>query len=410
MLMQHSDMPFPDECALFPSHEDIFEYTKRYASDVEHLIHYRTQVLNIRHHSRRIKGTGVDDKESKPVWSVTTRCLQPDQGMPNGSDASHSRDESSTEYDAVLIASGHYTVPFIPDYDGLREWSERNSGAVSHSKYFKVPEDYADKKVVVVGFGPSGVDISAQIAKYCKKPLLVSTRSPPMIPISAVGEAESLPGIESFVLSRSIRLTDGTIVHDIDHVLFCTGYLYSYPFLPPSPCAPVSEDYPLLPSRGNRVHNLYQHIFHTPDPTLAFMAIPWNIVPFPVSEAQAAVIARTWSGRLTVPSVSDMMKWEKDREAEKGAGKIFHKLPVKPHLEDADYINMLWSWVAEAQTQRSSDGTSIIGKEPPFWDERTRWMRENVSSIRMKFGKMRDSGKVPKTLEDVGFVWDDQRH
>lgn len=34
MLMQFSDLAFPDESQLFPTHDDILEYLERYADDV----------------------------------------------------------------------------------------------------------------------------------------------------------------------------------------------------------------------------------------------------------------------------------------------------------------------------------------------------------------------------------------
>lgn len=51
----------------------------------------------------------------------------------------------SEEFDAVVVASGHYTVPFIPHHDGLKEWAERYPGTVEHSKSFRGPAKYAGK-------------------------------------------------------------------------------------------------------------------------------------------------------------------------------------------------------------------------------------------------------------------------
>jgi len=65
-------------------------------------------------------------------WSVTTSDLP-------------SLEENIREYDAVIVASGHYTVPFIPDITGIREWDKQNPGCISHSKFFRRPEDFKDK-------------------------------------------------------------------------------------------------------------------------------------------------------------------------------------------------------------------------------------------------------------------------
>ena len=51
----------------------------------------------------------------------------------------------SEEFDAVAVASGHFTVPFIPHHDGLKEWADRYPGTVEHSKSFRGPQKYAGK-------------------------------------------------------------------------------------------------------------------------------------------------------------------------------------------------------------------------------------------------------------------------
>lgn len=49
------------------------------------------------------------------------------------------------EFDAVLVASGHYTVPSIPMIPGLAEFAKSYPGAVEHSKGFRGPEKYRGK-------------------------------------------------------------------------------------------------------------------------------------------------------------------------------------------------------------------------------------------------------------------------
>jgi len=45
------------------------------------------------------------------------------------------------------------------------------------------------------------------------------------------------------------------------------------------------------------VHNLDAHqIFYLPDPTLAFLLLHAEAIPWPLSEMQARVIASYWSG------------------------------------------------------------------------------------------------------------------
>jgi len=68
------------------------------------------------------------------------------------------------KFDAVVIASGHYEVPYIPHHDGLKEFEAAYPGTVEHSKSWRGPNKYAGKNVVVVGASISGPDIAVSLA------------------------------------------------------------------------------------------------------------------------------------------------------------------------------------------------------------------------------------------------------
>jgi cation diffusion facilitator CzcD-associated flavoprotein CzcO len=77
----------------------------------------------------------------------------------------------SESFDAVLVAAGHYTVPFIPSTPGLAELSKNFPGSVEHSKSWRTPDKYRGKRVVVVGASISGTDISFNLAEIAETPL-----------------------------------------------------------------------------------------------------------------------------------------------------------------------------------------------------------------------------------------------
>ena len=54
------------------------------------------------------------------------------------------------EYDAVVVASGHYNDPFIPDIPGLVDFDKAYPGAISHSKFYRRPNDFKDKVRMLV--------------------------------------------------------------------------------------------------------------------------------------------------------------------------------------------------------------------------------------------------------------------
>lgn len=82
----------------------------------------------------------------------------------------------SEDFDAVVVANGHYTVPFLPDIPGLAEYNQAHPNIISHLKSFRDPQSYRDKTVVVIGASISGPDIASSIAGLVKPPLLSVVR------------------------------------------------------------------------------------------------------------------------------------------------------------------------------------------------------------------------------------------
>lgn len=48
-------------------------------------------------------------------------------------------------FDAIVVASGHYWVPYIPLIEGLEEFEKARPGSVLHSKHFRGREAFTDK-------------------------------------------------------------------------------------------------------------------------------------------------------------------------------------------------------------------------------------------------------------------------
>ncbi|KAH6686754.1 thiol-specific monooxygenase [Plectosphaerella plurivora] len=370
-LMNYSDLKFPEDSSLFPRHQVVKKYLDDYAEPLKPILSLSTQVLS----AKKIPVTG------RRVWEIKTRNLQ-------------TQEISEAHFDAVLVANGHYNDAFLPDIPGLNAFREAHPGSILHSKHYRNPDHYRDKKVIVVGNSASGVDISAQISTCAKLPVIVSEKT---TPDPSAGEqaspwAKFLPEMSEFVPEdRTVRFTNGHVERNIDAVVFCTGYLYTFPFFSDlSP--PVTDD-------GNCVLNLYQHLFYIDDRTLAFAGLPQRIVPFPFSEGQAAWVSRVWSGRLTLPSVAEMHAWEEDVVEKTGAGKSLHTLAFPNDLE---YINMMHdiSLRADKREGLENDG---VGKLPPFWDDDTRWVRQQMPLIKAASRQLGEKRHQVKTLEELGF-------
>lgn len=48
-------------------------------------------------------------------------------------------------FDTLVVASGHFYLPYIPDIPGLLEFDEQFPGRIQHSKHYRNVEDYAGK-------------------------------------------------------------------------------------------------------------------------------------------------------------------------------------------------------------------------------------------------------------------------
>lgn len=135
-------------------------------------------------------------------------------------------------------------------------------------------------------------------------------------------------------------------------------------------------------------------------PTLAFIEIPEMIVPFPLAECQAAVIARVWSGRFVLPSQAQMENWREDVISERGNGRKFHAL--MPPL-DLKYMQEMYSWSDSADGNISATGHGGKGKMPKHWDKGACWLRMNAAEMKKAFNARGDDRVDVCHYESLGF-------
>lgn len=400
-LMGFSDLAWKNDLQLFPKHEDVLQYLKEYAEDVLQipgLVECGVKVVSV-------ELVQTEKENSRGKWEVTTtKSFQQDD--------QEGEEESKTEiFDAVICASGHYDVPYIPSVPGIEAWNAQYPNRITHSKFYRLPENYTGKKVIVVGNSASGVDIGAQVAKYCKGRLIMSSRSESFLKVPDTTAATNAkeepryiekPEIVEYLLddekegNRSVKFSDGTIESHIDAIIYCTGYFYSYPFLEKKKKnkKKLPPLHPPVITTGERVENLFQHIFYRPQPTLSFVGLNQKVIPFPMAQAQAAVIARVLSGRLALPDESAMKEWEEETLQMNGSGRGFH---VFAFPKDAEHLNFLHDWAMSAQQQRE------VGKAPPVCGEKLYWIRERFPSIKKAFADCGEERHQVRFLEEIGY-------
>ncbi|KAH7858421.1 hypothetical protein Vadar_023681 [Vaccinium darrowii] len=201
-------------------------------------------------------------------------------------------------FDAVVVATGHYSKPRLPSIRGMEAWKRKQI----HSHVYRVPEPFRNEVVVVVGNSLSGQDISMELVDVAKDIYLSAKSTEVSEGLSKViSKHENLhlcPQIDSLQEDGKVVFVDGTWVI-ADTIIYCTGYSYTFPFLDTKGIVVVDDD---------RVGPLYEHTFPPSlAPSLSFIGIPRKLIGFPFFESQAKWIAQLLSGKRTLPSWDEMM-------------------------------------------------------------------------------------------------------
>uniref|UniRef100_M8AXH9 Flavin-containing monooxygenase n=1 Tax=Aegilops tauschii TaxID=37682 RepID=M8AXH9_AEGTA len=229
-------------------------------------------------------------------------------------------------------------------------------GKQMHSHSYRVPDPFRGQVVMVIGYQPSGMDISRDIAGVAKEVHVAMRSEPPyqMHTTTATGHANLW--LHSCTIERaeedgSLVFQDGSKIK-ADVVLHCTGYKYNFPFLGDSDdelAGAISVD-------DNRVGPLYKHVFppmlapplnkHVSPPMLAphvsFIGLPFRTIPFLVFQLQSKWVAGVLSGRLELPSQEAMMRdvdaFYSDMEARGCAKRRTHDLGQGNPFEYEDWV------------------------------------------------------------------------
>ncbi|KAG0417284.1 hypothetical protein HPB47_005729 [Ixodes persulcatus] len=129
-------------------HTKVLEYIKSYAD------HFGvTSKIRLRHEVLRV--TQAEDYDYAGRWDVVVKDL-------NGNV------ERQETFDAVLVASGHNGFPNVPTFKGL----EKFKGKIVHTHSLKVPDQFKDWRVAVVGIGNSGIDAAVDASRVAAEPKL----------------------------------------------------------------------------------------------------------------------------------------------------------------------------------------------------------------------------------------------
>lgn len=218
------------------------------------------------------------------------------------------------------------------------------------------------QNVLLVGGGVSAIDIAKELSVTANK-IYQSTRNGAFdLPETALpSNATRIGEIGEIELSTSqastehlplvAHLKDGDTLGGIDTIILCTGYQLAFPFLAElndhSLVATEADD-KVLVTDGTQVHNLHKDIFWIPDPTLAFVGIPFYTATFSLFEFQAIAVAAFLSGVAKLPSIDSLREEYTIRQKEKGYGRSFHSLKD----QEQPYVKELLGWVNAKRTEK----------------------------------------------------------
>jgi len=166
---EYIDFPMPDDYPDYPSGAELLAYFNSYVDHFELEKHIR---FNTKVH----KAIPIDNK-----WKIFF-------------------EDSSEDFDYLVVANGHHWSPRIPNFDG------NFSGELMHSHQFKNNEYFKDKSVLVVGGGNSACDIAVEVSRVAKKTSISMRRGYHFIPKFIMGMPSDAYYAKTLWIPQKVRL------------------------------------------------------------------------------------------------------------------------------------------------------------------------------------------------------------
>lgn len=259
----HFGAPIPS----FPPREVLYDYITGRAEkdDLRRFIQFNTAV-------RWIAEDGADGFE------VTVESLTD----------GHTRVE---QFDHVIVATGHYSIPNVPAYEGFTTFP----GRVLHSHDFRDANEFAGKDLLVMGSSYSAEDIALQCKKYGARTVTITYRNAPM----GFGWPEGIEEVPllSRMQGRTAHFSDGSS-RSVDAIILCTGYRHHFPF--------IEQGLRLKTANELYPPNLYRGVFWLDNPKMMYLGMQDQYYTFTFFDVEAFTARDAVLGRLQLPSREEM--------------------------------------------------------------------------------------------------------
>ena len=269
---EHFGKPIPS----FPPREVLADYIKG-----------RVEKAGVRDWCKfRHPARWVEYNESKENFTVVAHDLVNDKQV---------RDE----FDYVIVATGHFSTPNVPTFEGMDTFE----GRVLHAHDFREALEFKDLDVMIVGSSYSAEDIGSQCWKYGAKSITACYRTNPM-GFHWPDNWDTKPLLTK-VEGKTCHFKDGSS-KDIDAIILCTGYLHHFPFM--------QDDLRLKTTNRMWTPGLYQGVAFEDNPKVMYLGMQDQFYTFNMFDAQAWWARDVIMGKIDLPAKADMLahsaKWE----------------------------------------------------------------------------------------------------
>jgi len=133
-------LPIPKAYGRYPSRAQVVEYLEHYTARFDLKPIFNAPVHVVRREGRGWRAEAGENSRTAPI---------------------------------VVVATGWADYPYMPTWPGM----ETFGGSILHSSRYRNPAPFADKRVLVVGFGNSGGEIALDLAE-ARVDVTLSVRSP----------------------------------------------------------------------------------------------------------------------------------------------------------------------------------------------------------------------------------------
>ena len=279
----------------------------------------------------RVKKAGVRDLIR---FSTTIRFVKYDPATEKFTVTAHdlAKDHMYDEvFDHVIVASGHFSTPNVPEYPGFDIYG----GRVLHAHDFRDAVEFKGKDLLILGSSYSAEDIGSQCWKYGAKSITVAYRNAPM-GFNWPDNWKEVPKLLR-VDEDTAYFADGTS-KKVDAIILCTGYKHHFPFLP--------DDLRLKTANRLATADLYKGVVYVPNTKLFYLGMQDQWFTFNMFDAQAWWVRDAIMGRIAIPTDKAVLEKDvADRVAGEDAGQDAHDAIhyqgdyVKELVAETDYPN-----------------------------------------------------------------------